>query len=405
MSEYHYQPSADNLTVAEYFAGIGLVRMGLEEEGWQVVFANDFAPDKYEMYDTFFPDAANHYLVEDIFNLQPEQIPSALLATCSFPCIDLSLAGSMNGIEGEHSSAFWGFINILREQEEAAPPLVLVENVPGWLNSNDGADFRVAVEALNAVGYQCDVFILDALHFIPQSRKRVFIVGAKHRPAIENPEALLNRPASLTNKRLRDSIAANLDLSWTFIDLPLPPPKRKTGLIDYIEVMPEDDPRWWPENEVKRHLDMMAASHFARVEEMRQARSYSYRTFYRRVRKGRQRSEVRRDGIAGCLRTAVGGSSRQFVVKAGQGEVKMRAMTPREYARLQGVPDRFPILVDERQAINGFGDAVCVPAIAWIARHALRPLVEELRSGPATNEATRRASYPRSILRDLSVSD
>lgn len=48
------------LTVAEYFAGIGLVRMGLEPSGWQVVFANDFSDKKYQMYKTFFPDATSH---------------------------------------------------------------------------------------------------------------------------------------------------------------------------------------------------------------------------------------------------------------------------------------------------------------------------------------------------------
>jgi len=406
MSEsYYYQLPPLQLSVAEYFAGIGLVRMGLEMAGWQVVFANDFSPQKHEMYKAFFPDAENDYIVEDVFALKPEQIPPALLATCSFPCIDLSLAGNMNGLQGKHSSAFWGFIKILQAQGESAPPLVLVENVPGWLSSNNGADFRVAVKALNEAGYSCDVFVLDARCFVPQSRERVFIVGAKHRPPIVNPEALLNRPPLLTNKRLREAIAANLDLRWTFVNIPVPPSKRKSGFNEYVEDLPEDDLRWWKEEEVQRHLEMMAVSHRLRVEEMRQMNSNSFRTFYRRVREGEQRVEVRNDDIAGCLRTAVGGSSRQFVVKAGRGELHMRAMTPREYARLQGVPDWFSITVDDIRAINGFGDAVCVPAISWIARHVLTPLVKELQSGMAANEAALLAAYPRSILKDLSVSD
>lgn len=67
------------LTVAEYFAGIGLVRMGLEPSGWQVVFANDFSVKKSEMFRTFFADACLHRL---LFN--------------------------MNGLSGEHSTAFRG---------------------------------------------------------------------------------------------------------------------------------------------------------------------------------------------------------------------------------------------------------------------------------------------------------
>ncbi len=406
MSEsIRYELKPFELSVAEYFAGIGLVRMGLEQEGWHVLFANDFAPSKHVMYEAFFPDAKNHYVIEDIFLLQTEQVPSTMLATCSFPCIDLSLAGSMNGLNGKHSSAFWGFIAILNSQADKAPPLVLVENVPGWLSSNKGADFRVAIKALNDAGYACDVFILDARSFVPQSRERVFIVGAKHRPALEEPEALLNRPNSIVSNRLRKAIADNLDLCWTFVDIPIPPQKKKRGLNRYIELLPEDDLRWWTDEKVEKHIGMMTQSHRERIETMRRMNTDTYRTFYRRVRTGAQRVEVRRDDIAGCLRTAVGGSSRQFIIRSGRGQVRMRAMTPREYARLQGVPDYYPINVDDNQAITGFGDAVCVPAIAWIARHVLTPLVDELQSGLATHEAALRAAYPRSILRDLSVSD
>ncbi len=57
--------------------------------------------------------------------------------------------------------------------------------------------------------------------------------------------------------------------------------------------------------------------------------------------------------------------------------IQMRAMTPREYARLQGVPDDFSITVNGVQALTGFGDAVCVPAIEWIAKNALTPLANQ----------------------------
>ncbi len=57
-----------SMTVAEYFAGIGLVRMGLEPAGWQIIFANDFSEKKHEMYQAFFPDATHYYVIDDIFN-------------------------------------------------------------------------------------------------------------------------------------------------------------------------------------------------------------------------------------------------------------------------------------------------------------------------------------------------
>lgn len=107
-----------NFTAAEYFAGIGLVRMGLEAANWRIDFATDISEKKYRMYRGFFADAPEHYVIKDIFELDPQSVPSTLLATCSFPCIDLSLAGKMGGIGGRHSSAFWGFIHILESQRE-----------------------------------------------------------------------------------------------------------------------------------------------------------------------------------------------------------------------------------------------------------------------------------------------
>jgi len=371
------------LTAAEYFAGIGLIRMGLEQCGWEVVFANDISAKKHEMYRAFFPAADHHYIVRDIFEIDPSTIPPTILATCSFPCIDLSLAGNMSGIRGRHSSVFWGFVRTLQAQGESAPPLVLLENVPGWLYSNNGNDFRVTVQVLNELGYACDVFTLDALRFTPQSRPRVFIIGAKFPPPDEPPNLTLSRPKSLSSDPLKKSILANQDLKWFYTKIPAPPPLRTKGLFLLVEQMDDSDSRWWSQVEVERHLSMMEASHRERVDRLADDDRIAYRTFFRRRRAGYQRAEVRHDDIAGCLRTAAGGSGKQFLIKAGRGRVQMRAMTPREYARLQGVPERFPIIVNGVQALTGFGDAVCVPLITWIAQHVLNPLAE--RCLPKTN--------------------
>ena len=366
-----------HLTVAEYFAGIGLIRMGLEPCGWRVVFANDVSEKKYEIYKAFFPDDDQHYIVRDVFDIDPSSVSLTTLATCSFPCIDLSLAGNMGGINGDHSSAFWGFTRILKAQGESAPPLVLVENVPGWLYSNNGMDFRVTIQALNELGYACDVFALNALSFTPQSRLRIFVIGAKFPNLNRDTGRTFGRPKALLTKRLRKSIFTNLDLNWFYTEIPEPPPLRTKGLSDIVEQMDDSDSRWWSEEEVKRHLNMMAESHYERVARLIGGEQITYRTFYRRVRKGQQRAEVRPDDLSGCLRTAVGGSGKQFLIKAGKGSAKMRTMTAREYARLQGVPDKYPITVNGVQALTGFGDAVCVPAITWIAQNALNPLAEK----------------------------
>jgi DNA (cytosine-5)-methyltransferase 1 len=141
--------------------------------------------------------------------------------------------------------------------------------------------------------------------------------------------------------------------------------------------MDETDNRWWSTTEVERHLNMMKKSHLERVLELVQGEQIAYRTFYRRRREGQQRAEVRDDDLAGCLRTAVGGSGKQFLIKAGRGNIKMRTMTPREYARLQGVPDHYSITLSGIKALTGFGDAVCVPVITWIGKNVLNHIVKK----------------------------
>jgi DNA (cytosine-5)-methyltransferase 1 len=161
---------------AEFFAGIGLMRMGLERAGWRIAFANDIDEDKWQMYRDHFGDTGE-FIVDDIHKLDASQIPDVALATASFPCNDLSLAGARKGLAGEQSSAFWGFVDILTKLGHRRPPMVLLENVTGFLTSHDGNDFRDALLALNRLGYAVDAFIIDAVRFVPQSRQRLFIVG------------------------------------------------------------------------------------------------------------------------------------------------------------------------------------------------------------------------------------
>jgi len=151
-------------TAAEFFAGIGLMRMGLEQAGWSVVWANDIDEDKMKMYCGHFTDARAHFHLGDVHALSPDDIPSVTLATASFPCNDLSLAGARRGLAGQHSGAFWGFVDVLKKMRSRRPPLVMLENVAGFLTSHDGNDFRDACLALNELGYAVDAFIIDAAY-------------------------------------------------------------------------------------------------------------------------------------------------------------------------------------------------------------------------------------------------
>lgn len=120
-------------TVAEYFAGIGLVRLGLEQAGWQTAYANDFDPHKAAMYREHFADAATIYDSRDIFEVTAADVPPTLLAAASFPCVGLSLAGKRGGIYAPHSNAFWGVVDIFRDQGAGITQATLTK--PGHVNS------------------------------------------------------------------------------------------------------------------------------------------------------------------------------------------------------------------------------------------------------------------------------
>jgi DNA (cytosine-5)-methyltransferase 1 len=141
----------------------------------------------------------------------------------------------------------------------------------------------------------------------------------------------------------------------------------------------DDAQEWWEKVEVDRHYRMMSDDHRRQVDELRVELATHIGTAFRRVRSGGQRTEVRFDGLAGCLRTPRGGSGKQIVVVIEAGRLRMRWMSPREYARLQGAPN-FPLVGGRNQQLFGFGDAVCVPAIQWVDRQVLTPLYESART-------------------------
>jgi DNA (cytosine-5)-methyltransferase 1 len=104
----------------------------------------------------------------------------------------------------------------------------------------------------------------------------------------------------------------------------------------------------------------------------------------------RQRLEIRFDGIAGCLRTPEGGSSRQVVVQVEGGSVRTRLMTVRECARLMGAPDTFEIPGLYNDGYRAMGDAVAVPVVRWLSEHLLAPLAGRARGRRVANDGSTR---------------
>lgn len=361
---------------AEFFAGIGLVRMGLERAGWKVVFANDIDPVKFTIYRDNFGD--RDFFLGDIRKVRAEIVPNVALATASFPCIDLSLAGNRGGLNGVHSSAYWEFHRVIEEMRDRRPSAILLENVVGLLSSNAGEDLRSIVASLGKLEYVCDLLVVDAAHFVPQSRPRLFVVGSLR----GQPNRLSDlSPHEARPRQVAEFIYEHHDLQWGHAILrPLPPKKRDLHRV--MERLKDTAPEWWDKRRRAHLFSQMSALHRSGLLRLIRSKRIAFATVYKRVRPSGCRAEIRADGLAGCLRTPRGGSSKQFVIQAGRGKWRVRNMTAREYARLQGVPDSYKISVPYTQALLGFGDAVCVPVIEWIARHYLNRIVPNTPAAP-----------------------
>ena len=352
----------------EFFAGAGLVRQALEP-AWRCVWANDLSPKKAHVYQDNFGRAELH--VGDVADVRAEDLPDAELAWASFPCQDLSLAGWRKGMSSSRSGAFWAFWAAMRElkQQGRLPQVLVLENVTGLLQ---GQDFSGLCEALAALELRFGALTIDAKRFTPQSRPRVFVVAADaataERFAVAGPAVAWTSPAL---QRAVERLPAAVAKQWVW--WPLPEPLAKPPAIESI-VETNEGP-WYDEPKVEHLLAMMAEPHRRKMLQASQQAATQVAFLYRRVRQGRQRAEVRFDGIAGCLRTPAGGSSRQTVVIVEGDRVRMRLLTAREAARLMGAPDNFKLPDNYNDAYRAMGDGVSVPVVSWLAEHLLAPLV------------------------------
>ncbi|MXW59415.1 MAG: DNA cytosine methyltransferase [Acidimicrobiia bacterium] len=322
------------MRAAEFFAGMGLMRAGLERVGVTTVFANDIDTTKAALYRSNWGDDV--LVVEDIRNLHGDDIPDAEIATASFPCVDMSLAGNLAGLDGEQSGLITEFCRILIEMGERRPRAVIVENVPGFATVNGGRDFAQVVEMLESLGYAVNSIVVNASAFVPQSRARVFLLGAL------GEQPLLPEVPKAASLRLVDVASAGGD--------------------------------WWPPDRRDAFLESLSPLQRERIESWHRDDRIRFLGAYRRTRNGRAVWEVRSDEIAGALRTTRGGSSRQALVRVGRDRFDVRWMDVDEYARLQGAETLNYDSVSERQAMFALGDAVCVPVIEWLGQNWLMRL-------------------------------
>jgi DNA (cytosine-5)-methyltransferase 1 len=374
------------LTYYEFFAGGGMARAGLGPK-WHCAFANDFSPMKVSAYSENWGGGDIH--LGDVALVDTSQLPGRVaMAWASFPCQDLSLAGAYAGL-GEvgakmtRSGTFWHFWSLMRglKEERRKPGLIVLENVFGALTSRGGADFVSIANALSEGGYHFGAVVVDAANFVPQSRPRVFFVAVD--ASLTIPDTLLrDAPSNLWHPpalvRAQQLLEGENRESWVWWNLPRPP-ERKVSLNDVIEASPPDV-RWHSPPETQKLMAMMSELNLKKVLEAKCSDSRVVGAVYRRTRPSKsgvklQRAEVRFDGLAGCLRTPGGGSSRQTIIVVEKGEVRSRLLSSRESARLMGLPDSYKLPQRYNDAYHLTGDGVCVSVVRFLAESVLEPVI------------------------------
>ena len=359
----------------EFFAGGGMAHVGLSGR-FDCAFANDLDPMKCAAYRANFPDVRIEQ--GDVWNLAPASLPAADLAWASFPCQDLSLAGGRRGLNAPRSSAFWGFWNVIGKLAPRAPKTIVLENVAGLLSSHNGRDFTALITELADAGFRVGAMLIDAALFSPQSRPRLFIVAHKGRiPAGlegESPDPTFHPP----NLRAAvDALPDTTHLAWVWWRLPQPT-RRNADLASLLDRNPPED-AWRSDAATAKLIDQMAPLHRQRVDAALANPEWSAGAVFRRIRieNGQriQRAEIRYDGLAGCLRTPAGGSSKQLLLVTENGRARLRAVSAREAARLMGLDDTYRLPAAETSALTVVGDGGSVPVVRWLGEHLLAPLV------------------------------
>ena len=364
-----------------------MVRAGLGVN-WRCRFANDFDRKKSAVYRRNWGEGI--LKTADVRTLTIKDMPADVdLAWASFPCQDLSLAGGGAGLKGNRSGTFWPFWSLMTDliAEGRPPRIIALENVCGTLTSHQGKDFAAIYSTFERAGYVFGAVVIDAALFVPQSRPRLFMIGI--RSDVEIPAALMQSAASPLwhTRALRtalDNTPAQLQKNWVWWSLP-EPASRNTTFADLIEDDPADV-EWHTPTETRRLLGMMSKVNRAKLDAAKGTKRRIVGAVYKRTRldeAGRkvQRAEIRFDDVAGCLRTPAGGSSRQTIMLIEGKKVRSRLLSPREAARLMGLPEEYVLPNNYNEAYHLAGDGVAVPVVSFLATNIFEPILASALAG------------------------
>ncbi|MBQ2321121.1 MAG: DNA cytosine methyltransferase [Bacteroidales bacterium] len=330
-------PQNPKFTFIDLFAGIGGFRMAFQNLGGECVFSSEWDEQARKTYYANYGDVPFGDITKETVK---NKIPQGFDILCAgFPCQAFSLAGKRLGFEETRGTLFFDVAEILRRYQ---PKAFFLENVKGLVIHDKGRTFKTILNALDEVGYVVpDPQIVNAMYFgVPQHRERIYIVGFRKDLGIKKEDFTYPEQKEVTKK-------------WVDVREEHPVPAKYYLSTQYIQTL---------------------INHKARHEAKGHGFGYDI---------------IPDDGIAHAI--VVGGMGREcnLVIDFRQtdltpttrikGEVNKqgwRKMTPREWARLQGYPDNFKIVVADASAYKQFGNSVAVPAIQATAKQLLTTLNE-----------------------------
>lgn len=331
------EESENGFTFIDLFAGIGGIRLGFQRAGGRCVFTSEWNAFSQKTYAANFRDA--HEINGDITKIEAASIPDHDVLLAGFPCQPFSIAGvsKKNSLGRAHGFACETqgtlFFDVARIIEEKKPKAFLLENVKNLVSHDKGNTFKVIMKTLQEeLGYTVKAKVIDARHFVPQHRERIFIVGFRE------------------------------DTGFSFDDLDLPSEGPRMSAILHPEngdEAPEPPFTEGPKAKVAEKYNLTP-----KLWDYLQ----NYAAKHKAAGNGFGFGLVDKDSVARTLSARYYKDGSEVLVSRGKGK-NPRRLTPRECARLMGYPEGWKIPVSDTQAYKQFGNSVVVPVITALAAH------------------------------------
>ena len=337
-------------TFIDLFAGIGGLRKGFESIGGQCVYTSEWDVAAVKTYKANFNDY--HPVVGDIRDIDASTIPDFDVLLAGFPCQPFSIAGvsKKNSLGKEHGfkDATQGtlFFDVVRILEHCKPKAFLLENVKNLVSHDKGNTFKIIKGVLeNELGYKLSTRIIDAAHFLPQHRERIYIVGFAE------------------------------DTGFSLDDLKLPDKKAGPKLSSILHGLSGEE-----ENEEPFFIDGVISPKYTLTDHLWKY-LISYKEKHALKGNGFGFGIVGPNDVSRTLSARYHKDGSEILIS--QKGDNPRRLTPRECARLMGFDKgkarRFKIPVSDTQAYRQFGNSVAVPVVEAIAQ-LMKPHIEELVS-------------------------